>query len=140
MKDILGKIFGGTGASIADKISGIIDRHSFSKEEKAQFQKEMDQIWIEAEADMQKNVTERWALDSQAHSSFLAKNVRPIVLLILVISTILMVFIDAGWISFDLKESHTDLLQIVLLTCIGAYFGGRSFEKVKKNGLSLIHI
>ena len=134
MKDILGKIFGGTGFSIADKISGIIDRHSFSKEEKAQFQKEMDQIWIEAEADMQKNVTERWALDSQAHSSFLAKNVRPIVLLILVISTILMVFIDAGWISFDLKESHTDLLQIVLLTCIGAYFGGRSFEKFKKNG------
>jgi cation transport ATPase len=134
MKEILGKIFGGTGASIADKISGIIDRHSFSKEEKAQFQKEMDQIWIQAEADMQKNVTERWALDSQAHSSFLAKNVRPIVLLILVISTILMVFIDAGWIAFDLKESHTDLLQIVLLTCIGAYFGGRSFEKVKRNG------
>ena len=134
MKDILGKIFGGTGASIADKISGIIDRHTYSKEEKAEFQKEMDQIWIQAEADMQKNVTERWALDSQAHSSFLAKNVRPIVLLILVISTILMVFIDAGWISFDLKESHTDLLQIVLLTCIGAYFGGRSFEKVKKNG------
>jgi cation transport ATPase len=134
MKDILGKIFGGTGASIADKISGIIDRHTYSKEEKAEFQKEMDQIWIQAEADMQKNVTERWALDSQAHSSFLAKNVRPLVLLILVISTILMVFIDAGWISFDLKESHTDLLQIVLLTCIGAYFGGRSFEKVKKNG------
>ena len=134
MKDILGKIFGGTGASIADKISGIIDRHTYSKEEKAEFQKEMDQIWIQAEADMQKNVTERWALDSQAHSSFLAKNVRPIVLLILVISTILMVFIDAGWIAFDLKESHTDLLQIVLLTCIGAYFGGRSFEKIKKNG------
>lgn len=134
MKDILGKIFGGTGASIADKISGIIDRHTYSKEEKAKFKKEMDQIWIQAEADMQKNVTERWALDSQAHSSFLAKNVRPIVLLILVISTILMVFIDAGWIAFDLKESHTDLLQIVLLTCIGAYFGGRSYEKVKKNG------
>ena len=45
MKDILGKIFGGTGASIADKISGIIDRHTYSKEEKAEFQKEMDQIW-----------------------------------------------------------------------------------------------
>ena len=134
MKDILAKIFGGAGTNIADKISGIIDRHTYSKEEKAQFQKEMDQIFIDAEADMQKNVTERWALDSQAHSSFLAKNVRPLVLLILVISTILMEFIDAGWISFDLKESHTDLLQIVLLTCIGAYFGGRSFEKVKKNG------
>jgi cation transport ATPase len=134
MSNILAKIFGNTGVSIADKISGIIDRHSFSKEEKAEFQKQMDQIWIEAEADMQKNVTERWGMDSQVHSSWLAKNVRPMVLLILVISTILMVFIDAGWINFDLKDSHTDLLQIVLLTCIGAYFGGRSFEKVKKNG------
>jgi len=134
MGNILAKLFGDTGVGIADKISGIIDRHSFSKEEKAEFQKEMDQIWISAEADMQKNVTERWGMDSQAHSSWLAKNVRPMVLLILVISTILMVFIDAGWISFDLKDSHTDLLQIVLLTCIGAYFGGRSFEKVKKNG------
>jgi len=132
--NILAKIFGNTGVGIAEKISGIVDKFVHTKQEKAEFQKEMDQIWIEAEADMQKNVTERWGMDSQVHSSWLAKNVRPMVLLILVISTILMVFIDAGWISFDLKDSHTDLLQIVLLTCIGAYFGGRSFEKVKKNG------
>ena len=39
---------------------------------------------------------------------------------------------EAGVISFDLKNTHTDLLQMVLLTCIGAYFGGRSIEKVKK--------
>ena len=134
MSNILAKIFGNTGAGIAEKISGIVDKFVHTKEEKAEFQKQMDQIWIEAEADMQKNVTERWGMDSQVHSSWLAKNVRPMVLLILVISTILMVFIDAGWINFDLKDSHTDLLQIVLLTCIGAYFGGRSFEKVKKNG------
>ena len=39
---------------------------------------------------------------------------------------------DKAVISFDLKDSHTDLLQMVLLTCIGAYFGGRSYEKIKR--------
>jgi hypothetical protein len=43
-----------------------------------------------------------------------------------------MVFIDAGVISFEVKESWIDLLQLVLITVIGAYFGGRSYEKIKK--------
>ena len=30
------------------------------------------------------------------------------------------------------EEKWTDLLQLVLITVIGAYFGGRSFEKSKK--------
>jgi len=64
--------------------------------------------------------------------SWLSKNVRPLVLLFLVVSTVLMVFIDAGFISFDVKENWVDLLQIVLITVVSAYFGGRSFEKIKK--------
>jgi len=131
MGKILAKLFGGVGADIAGKISSIIDKHTFSKEEKAKLKNEMDQIFISAEADMQKNVTERWKTDMTS-DSWLSKNVRPMVLIFLVVSTVLMVFIDAGVISFDLKNTHTDLLQMVLLTCIGAYFGGRSIEKVKK--------
>ena len=126
MKNILAKIFGGAGTNIADKISGIIDRHTYSKEEKDQFQKEMDQIFIDAEADMQKNVTERWALDSQAHSSFLSKNVRPLVLLITISLTLIMIFIDSGSIKFQVDDEWKSLLQLVLITMIGAYFGGRS--------------
>ena len=64
--------------------------------------------------------------------SWLSKNVRPLVLIFLVISTVLMVFIDAGVISFEVKTSWIDLLQLVLITVIGAYFGGRSYEKTKK--------
>ena len=131
MGKILAKLFGGVGADIAGKISSIIDKHTFSKEEKAKLKNEMDQIFISAEADMQKNVTERWKTDMTS-DSWLSKNVRPMVLIFLVVSTVLIVFIDAGVISFDLKNTHTDLLQMVLLTCIGAYFGGRSIEKVKK--------
>ena len=32
----------------------------------------------------------------------------------------------------DNKDIHKSLLQLVLITVIGAYFGGRSLEKVKK--------
>jgi hypothetical protein len=39
---------------------------------------------------------------------------------------------DAGALKFEVKSSWVDLLQLVLITVIGAYFGGRSFEKVKK--------
>jgi hypothetical protein len=64
--------------------------------------------------------------------SWLAKNVRPLVLLFLVVCTVIMIFIDAGAIKFNVEEKWTELLQIVLITVIGAYFGGRSFEKIKK--------
>ena len=83
------------------------------------------------EIEMQKNTTERWKYDSTS-DSWLSKNIRPLVLLILVISTILLVFIDAGKISFEVKESWVDLLQIVLITVIGAYFGSRGLEKYSK--------
>tara|TARA_R100000458_G_C8181981_1_gene178681 strand:- start:375 stop:791 length:417 start_codon:yes stop_codon:yes gene_type:complete len=134
MSNILAKIFGNTGAGIADKLSGIVDKFVHTKEEKAQFKKEMDQIWINAEADMQKNVTERWGMDSQTHSSWLAKNVRPLTLLITICLTLLMIFIDSGSIKFNVDDEWKSLLQLVLITIIGAYFGGRSFEKVKGNG------
>ena len=134
MSNILAKIFGNTGAGIAEKISGIVDKFVHTKEEKAEFQKQMDQIWIEAEADMQKNVTERWGMDSQVHSSWLAKNVRPLTLLLTISLTLLMIFIDSGSLKFEVDDEWKSLLQLVLITIIGAYFGGRSFEKVKRNG------
>jgi hypothetical protein len=131
MKTILAKLFGKAGGGLASKLSSIIDKFVHTKDEQAAFKKEMDELWIDAEADMQKNITERWLSDGKS-DSWLSKNVRPMVLIFLCISTVLMVFIDAGAISFDLKDSHTDLLQMILLTCIGAYFGGRSYEKIKK--------
>lgn len=131
MGKILAKLFGVAGADIAGKISGIIDKHTFSKEERAQLKQEMDKVFIDAEADMQKNVTERWKTDLQ-HGNWLTKSVRPLTLIFLVVSTVVMVFIDSGFIAFDVEEKWTDLLQLTLITVIGAYFGGRSIEKVKK--------
>ena len=80
---------------------------------------------------MEKNITERWKMD-MASDSWLSKNIRPLVLVFLVVSTVLLIFIDAGAINFTVQDKWTDLLQLVLITVIGAYFGGRSLEKVKK--------
>ena len=131
MKNILLKLFGKVGGSIAEKISGIVDKHTFSKVERAQFEKEMSEVFIKAEAEIQENVTERWKVDLQ-HGNWLTRSVRPLVLIFLIVSTILMVFIDSGSIQFNVEEKWTDLLQLTLLTVIGAYFGGRSIEKIKK--------
>jgi len=43
----------------------------------------------------------------------------------------MMLLIDSGAIKFDVEENWVDLLQISLITVISAYFGGRSFEKIK---------
>jgi len=129
MKEILKKIFGLD--NVADKVGDLVDRFVRTKDEKAQFEKELTQIFIEAEKDMQQNVTERWKADMASNGSWLSKNVRPLVLLFLVVSTVVMVFIDAGLIAFEVKENWVDLLQIVLITVISAYFGGRSIEKIR---------
>ena len=131
MSKILGKLFGNAGGSVIDKISGVVDKFVHTKDEKAAFEKEMTKILIDAEAAMQKNVTDRWKADLE-HGNWLTRSVRPLVLVFLIVSTVLMVFVDSGSVNFNVEQKWTDLLQLVLITVIGAYFGGRSFEKFNK--------
>ena len=131
MSKILSKLFGNTGGAVIDKLAGVADKFIQTKEEKAEFEKEMTQIFIEAEKEMQKNVTERWKADLE-HGNWLTRSVRPLVLVFLIVTTVLMVFIDSGSIAFQVEEKWTDLLQLVLITVISAYFGGRSVEKLRK--------
>ena len=131
MSKLLGKLLGNAGGSVMDKLAGVADKFIRTKDEKAEFEKQMTQIFIEAEAAMQKNVTERWKADLE-HGNWLTRSVRPLVLIFLIVATVLMIFIDSGSIKFDVEQKWTDLLQLVLMTSIGAYFGGRSVEKLRK--------
>ena len=67
MKEILGRLFG-KGSGVVEQIGGVVDKFVRTKDEKAQFEKEMAEILIKAEADMQKNVTERWKSDMASDS------------------------------------------------------------------------
>ena len=128
---ILGKIFSAGAGDLIKNVGGVIDNLHTSKEEKLEAEKQIKDMIMGYEADMQQQVTKRWKVD-MASDSWLSKNIRPLVLIFLVVSTVLMIFIDAGVIAFEVKDTWVDLLQLVLITVIGAYFGGRSLEKVKK--------
>ena len=91
----------------------------------------MQEIFINAESEIQKSVTERWKADLNS-DSYLSKNVRPMVLIFLIVSTVLMVFIDAGAINFNVDSEWKELLKLLLTTTVAAYFGGRSYEKIKR--------
>ena len=130
MKDILAKIFGGAAGGVADKLTSVVDKFVRTKDEKAEFEKQMTEIFIQAEAEQQKNVTDRWKAD-MASDNKLSKSVRPITLIFLFVSTVLLIFIDSGFINFAVDNEWKELLKMLLITITAAYFGGRSYEKGK---------
>ena len=128
---MLGKLFSGGAADLVKGEGGVIDNLHTSAEEKLEAERKIKELVAKYEIEMEKNITARWQADLKS-DSWLSKNVRPMVLIFLIVCTMLLIFIDAGAIKFDVKDTWVDLLQLVLITVIGAYFGGRSFEKVKK--------
>ena len=128
---MLDKLFGGGAADLVKNVGGVIDNLHTSKEEKLAAEQKIKELVANYEIEMEKNITDRWKADMNS-DSWLSKNVRPLVLVFLVVCTVLMIFIDAGSINFVVEEKWTDLLQLVLITVIGAYFGGRTMEKRKK--------
>ena len=128
---ILTKLFSGGAADLVKGVGGVIDNLHTSKEEKLAAEQKIQELVSDYETKMEANITDRWKADMNS-DSWLSKNIRPLVLAFLVVSTVLMIFIDAGTIKFIVEEKWTELLQLVLITVIGAYFGGRSLEKTKK--------
>ena len=128
---MLSKLFSGGAAELVKGVGGVIDKLHTTEEEKLTAERKIKDMIMGYEAEMQKQISERWRVDMNS-DSWLSKNIRPLVLIFLVVSTVLMIFIDAGAIAFEVKDTWVDLLQLVLITVIGAYFGGRSLEKVKK--------
>ena len=128
---VLKKIFSAGASQLVNSVGGVIDDLVTTDDERMAAKAKLKQIVLDHEAKMEQNITDRWSADMNS-DSWLSKNVRPMVLIFLVVCTMLMIFIDAGTISFTVEEKWTDLLQLVLITVIGAYFGGRSFEKRKK--------
>ena len=113
--NILGKLFSSGATELVKGVGGVLDNLITSKEEKLEAELKIKELISKYEIEMESNIT-----------------ARPSVLIFLIVCTMLLIFIDAGAISFEVKSSWVDLLQLVLITVIGAYFGGRSLEKVKK--------
>ena len=128
---MLGNLLSGGAAELVKGVGSVIDDLNTSGEEKLEAERKIKELMANYEVEMEKNITSRWEADLKS-DSWLSKNVRPLTLVFLIVCTMLLIFIDAGALNFEVKSSWVDLLQLVLITVIGAYFGGRSLEKVKK--------
>ena len=78
-----------------------------------------------------KEISKRWASDMKS-DSWLSKNTRPMTLIFLTVSLIVLILLDSRNIGFGVDESWVDLLKSLLITVYVAYFGSRGVEKFKK--------
>ena len=119
---MLNNLVGGLIGKVVDNAEGILDKVITTDKEREEAKAKIKQMLLDSEAKMQEEVTARWKSDMQS-DSWLSKSIRPLVLAWLVICTTLLIFIDAGVIMFTVEDKWVDLLQLVLITVIGAYFG-----------------
>tara|TARA_R100000655_G_scaffold88272_3_gene128557 strand:+ start:496 stop:876 length:381 start_codon:yes stop_codon:yes gene_type:complete len=121
----LAKLFG----NMSLDVNKLVDNVVTTKEEREELKIKFEQVFLQAKANAEEQITRRWEADAKA--GWLPANIRPLTLAFLVVSTVLLIFIEAGAINFEVKSNWIDLLQLTLITVIGAYFGGRSIEKVR---------
>lgn len=86
-----------------------------------------------AEQIAQENVTERWNIDSEGN--FITKSIRPLTLAYLLITVTILALSDGNIkvddYEFVIKSEWVDLFKQAFLVVIGAYFIGKSVERVK---------
>ena len=121
----LGKLFSGLNVDVNNLVDNIVT----TDEEREELKIKFEQMFLQARASAEEQITRRWEADAKA--GWLPANIRPLTLAFLVVSTVLLIFIEGGAIDFQVKDNWIDLLQLVLITVIGAYFGGRSMEKAR---------
>jgi len=124
--DIAGDI---TGVESLNKLSEMISGDkSLSNEDKDFLLKQLEYDMIEM-----REISSRWSSDMSS-DSFLSKNIRPMSLMFLTVSTVLLIYLDSFDISVEVPGEWIELLKSLLLGVYIAYFGSRGVEKYKSIG------
>ena len=127
---LLSNIFSSGATELVKSVGGVLDNLTTSKEEKLAAEIKIKEILTKYEVELEQEVTKRWQADMNS-DSFMSKNIRPWGLAIMLGLTMLMIFIDSASVDFIVDDSWKSLLLTLLVTMVGAYFGGRTYEKSK---------
>jgi hypothetical protein len=127
---VAGPMGGMAVKAIADKLGvpasiGEVTKALEANPELAIKLKEIDTRAFEAET---KAVSERWQAD-MASDSWLSKNIRPMTLIYILTAYLAMALLDGA--GFKIAEAYVTLLGQWGMLVMGAYFGGRTLEKLK---------
>ena len=123
-------ILAGLAGKLLPEAGKILDNLTTTSEEKAAAKLKLEELFAKTESDAQKEVTERWTADMKS-GNWLAANIRPITLIFLTIVFSLLSVTDGNIGEFAIGDAYKPIYQTLLLTVYGAYFAGRSIEKIK---------
>tara|TARA_X000001382_G_scaffold101953_1_gene76649 strand:+ start:7517 stop:7900 length:384 start_codon:yes stop_codon:yes gene_type:complete len=117
--------------NVIEKVGNVIDNLSTSDEERLAAKQAMEEVLIEAESNAQEQVTRRWEADMKA-DNWLSKNIRPLICVFLTAIFVILSIFDGNMGGFEIQEAYKPIYQTLLITVYGAYFAGRSIEKIKR--------
>ena len=121
--DVVGNLVSGNWSGA---IAAIADKDNGMTEAEREFALQVMRI------DMQEmeSVSKRWDSDMTS-DSWLSKNVRPMSLIFLTVTTVALIYLDFYETRFDVPSEWIELLKSLLLGVYIAYFGSRGLEKYK---------
>ncbi len=127
----MSKLLNFLGGGVIEKLGNVVDNLSTSKEEAMAAKKAMKEVLMQAESQAQEQVTRRWEADMKS-DNWLSKNIRPLICIFLTAIFVVLSMFDGNLGDFVIQESYIPIYQTLLITVYGAYFAGRSIEKIKK--------
>jgi hypothetical protein len=125
--DILTNLFSGLFKSA----EGILDTTITNKEELQIVKNELERILNDAEKNAQIQVTDRWKSDMQSDNK-LSKNIRPATLIFMTVAFVIISVFDGNLGQFEINPDFIPVYEILLMSIYGAYFVGRTIQKIKK--------
>jgi len=125
--DILKNLFSG----LFKQAEGILDTTITNKEELQIVKNELQKILNDAEKHAQTQVSERWKYDMQS-DNVLSKNIRPLTLVFMTIAFVVISVFDGNVGDFKINSDFIPVYEMLLLSIYGAYFVGRTIQKIKK--------
>tara|TARA_R100001463_G_scaffold61494_1_gene114269 strand:- start:243 stop:629 length:387 start_codon:yes stop_codon:yes gene_type:complete len=119
------------GGNVIEKVGGVIDNLTTTEEERLAAKQAMEEVLMQAEAQAQEQVTRRWEADMKS-DNWLSKNIRPLICIFLTAMFIIISIFDGNLGEFVISPAYIPIYQTLLITVYGAYFAGRSIEKIRK--------
>ena len=123
-------ILSGLAGKLLPEAGKILDELITSGEEKASAKQKLEELFVRAESDAQKEVTARWEADTKS-GNWLAANIRPLTLVFLTAVFTLLSVTDGNIGEFTIGEAYVPVFQTLLLAVYSSYFVERSIEKIK---------
>ena len=137
-------IISGGVDKVIDSVGKVINETFTSDEERLEAKNKLETIRYSAKLELQKeankaeqiaqeNVTERWNIDKDGN--FLTKSIRPITLMYLMLVVTILALTDGNIhvkdYQFAIKNEWVDLFKQAFLVVLGAFFVGKSVERIK---------